>query len=53
MCIRDSCLAGHKSLMGPQGIGALLVGPGVELRPLRVGGTGVQSASKRLSLIPI
>lgn len=41
------CLAGHKSLMGPQGIGALLVGPGVELRPLRVGGTGVQSASKR------
>ena len=40
------CLTGHKSLMGPQGIGALLVAPGVELRPGRVGGTGVQSALK-------
>lgn len=40
------CLTGHKSLMGPQGIGALLVGAGVELKPFRVGGTGVQSRSK-------
>ena len=40
------CLTGHKGLSGPQGVGALLVGPGVELRPFRVGGTGVQSARK-------
>lgn len=40
------CFTGHKGLMGPQGIGALLVAPGVELRPGRVGGTGVQSALK-------
>lgn len=39
------CVTGHKSLMGPQGIGALLVGEGTELRPFRVGGSGVQSAS--------
>ena len=39
------CVTGHKSLMGPQGIGALLVGEGVEMRPFRVGGTGVRSAS--------
>lgn len=37
------CLTGHKSLLGPQGIGALLVGDGVKLKPFRVGGTGVQS----------
>ena len=40
------CLTGHKGLMGPQGIGALLVADGVEVRPFRVGGTGVQSARK-------
>ena len=40
------CVTGHKSLMGPQGIGAVLVGDGVELRPFRVGGTGVQSHSR-------
>lgn len=40
------CLTGHKGLMGPQGIGALLVGSGVEVRPFRVGGTGVQSARR-------
>ena len=39
------CVTGHKSLMGPQGIGALLVGNGIELRPFRVGGSGVRSAS--------
>lgn len=34
---------GHKALMGPQGTGGLLVAPGVEVRPLLHGGTGVQS----------
>lgn len=35
---------GHKALMGPQGTGGLLVAPGVDVRPLVHGGTGVQSA---------
>ena len=34
---------GHKGLMGPQGTGGLCVAPGVELRPLLSGGTGVRS----------
>lgn len=37
------CFTGHKSLYGPQGTGGLCVGEGVELRPFKVGGTGVQS----------
>lgn len=34
---------GHKGLMGPQGTGGLCMAPGVELRPLLSGGTGVRS----------
>ena len=37
------CFTGHKSLMGPQGTGGLCVHPGVEIRPFKVGGTGVQT----------
>lgn len=40
------CFTGHKSLYGPQGTGGLCVGAGVELRPFKVGGTGVQSYSR-------
>ena len=36
---------GHKGLFGPMGIGGMIVGEGVELRPSRVGGTGVDSIS--------
>lgn len=36
-------LAGHKALLGPQGIGVLLIGENVDLRPIRFGGTGTQS----------
>ncbi len=35
--------AGHKGLMGPQGTGGLYIRKGVEIRPLRYGGTGSQS----------
>lgn len=35
---------GHKSLMGPMGIGGLYVREGVEVRHTRAGGTGVRSA---------
>ncbi|MBQ9836926.1 MAG: aminotransferase class V-fold PLP-dependent enzyme [Oscillospiraceae bacterium] len=37
------CFTGHKSLMGPQGTGGLCVAEGVEVRPLKSGGTGVQT----------
>jgi cysteine desulfurase family protein len=35
---------GHKSLMGPTGIGGMCVGDDVEIRSTRHGGTGVRSA---------
>lgn len=36
---------GHKSLLGPQGTGGLYIRKGLELRPLREGGTGTDSDS--------
>jgi cysteine desulfurase / selenocysteine lyase len=38
---------GHKSLLGPMGIGGLCVGDGVEIAHTRAGGTGVRSATRR------
>jgi cysteine desulfurase family protein len=35
---------GHKSLMGPMGIGGLYVREGVDVKPMRFGGTGVNSS---------
>ena len=40
------CFTGHKSLMGPQGTGGLCLGERVNLRPWKVGGTGVQTYSR-------
>ena len=37
------CFTGHKGLMGPQGTGGLCIQPGVEVRPLLRGGTGIHS----------
>lgn len=37
---------GHKSLMGPTGIGGLYVREGIEIRLTRAGGTGVRSAQR-------
>jgi len=37
------CFTGHKSLMAPQGTGGLCLREGVEVRPWKVGGTGVQT----------
>lgn len=34
---------GHKSLMGPQGTGGLYVAPGIDVEPLKVGGSGIDS----------
>lgn len=39
------CFTGHKGLMGPQGTGGMVIGRGVDIRPFKVGGTGVQSYS--------
>lgn len=36
---------GHKSLLGPTGIGGLVIDPDLPVRPTRYGGTGVDSAS--------
>lgn len=37
------CFTGHKSLYGPQGTGGLYVRPGISLRPLKVGGSGIDT----------
>ncbi|MGH7445288.1 MAG: aminotransferase class V-fold PLP-dependent enzyme [Longimicrobiales bacterium] len=36
-------LTGHKALLGPQGVGALWVRPGLDVAPLLTGGTGGDS----------
>lgn len=40
------CFTGHKSLMGPMGIGGMYVREGVEIRHTRAGGTGVKSIQR-------
>lgn len=40
------CFTGHKSLLGPQGTGGLYVREGVQVRPIKTGGSGVQTYSK-------
>jgi selenocysteine lyase/cysteine desulfurase len=40
------CFTGHKSLMGPQGTGGLCVRRGLRVKPLIVGGSGVESYLK-------
>jgi cysteine desulfurase family protein len=39
---------GHKSLMGPSGTGGLCIRKGVELSPLKYGGTGSNSAGEEM-----
>ena len=41
------CFTGHKALLGPQGTGGLYVRPGLAIRPLVVGGSGVHSFDER------
>ncbi len=40
------CFTGHKSLLGPQGTGGMYVGEGIAVRPLKSGGSGVQTYLK-------
>lgn len=41
------CFTGHKSLLGPQGTGGLYVREGLNLKPLKSGGSGVLTYSKK------
>ena len=41
------CFTGHKGLLGPQGTGGLYVREGLAVRPLKVGGRGVQTYIKK------
>ena len=43
--VQGIAFTGHKSLLGPTGIGGLILDPELHPRPLRFGGTGVDSAS--------
>jgi cysteine desulfurase/selenocysteine lyase len=47
MKISVLAFTGHKSLLGPTGIGGLYVREGVEIAHTRYGGTGVRSAVRR------
>ena len=40
------CFTGHKGLMAPQGTGGLCIGEHVDIRPLKVGGSGIRSFSR-------
>ena len=40
------CFTGHKGLYGPQGTGGLCVRPGIHIRPLKSGGSGIHTYSK-------
>ena len=46
MHISVLCFTGHKALMGPQGTGGMCIAEGVDIRPLKCGGTGVQTYLK-------
>ncbi len=40
------CFTGHKSLFGPQGTGGMCIRPGLEVEPLKMGGSGVRTYEK-------
>ena len=48
--VEGLAFTGHKSLLGPTGIGGLLVSPQLEINPSRFGGTGIDSANLRHTL---
>lgn len=45
------CFTGHKSLYGPQGTGGIYVRPGISLRPLKVGGSGIDTFNPQHPMI--
>jgi cysteine desulfurase / selenocysteine lyase len=43
--IAGLAFTGHKSMLGPTGIGGLVLNQGIEIEPTRFGGTGIDSRS--------
>jgi cysteine desulfurase / selenocysteine lyase len=43
--VQGVAFTGHKSLLGPTGIGGLLLSPELDIEPTRFGGTGIDSRS--------
>jgi len=43
--VQGIAFTGHKSLLGPTGIGGVLIGPELDPDPIRFGGTGIDSKS--------
>ncbi len=41
------CFTGHKSMLGPQGTGGICVKEGLQVRPLKSGGSGIFTYSKK------
>lgn len=41
------CFTGHKSMLGPQGTGGICVREGLQIRPLKSGGSGILTYSKK------
>lgn len=40
------CFTGHKSLYGPQGTGGIYVRPGLDVKPLKSGGSGIETYNR-------
>ncbi|SPF39795.1 Cysteine desulfurase family protein [Syntrophobacter sp. SbD1] len=45
MHLHAVAFTGHKALLGPTGIGGLVLRKGIEIQPTRFGGTGIESRS--------
>lgn len=41
------CFSGHKGLLGPQGTGGIYIREGLDISPLKVGGSGVHSFDRK------
>lgn len=41
------CFTGHKALMGPQGTGGIYVREGLEIAPLKTGGSGMETYNEK------
>ena len=42
------CFTGHKGLLGPQGTGGMIIKDGIDIKPLKSGGTGIKTFDKTM-----
>lgn len=42
------CFTGHKGLLGPQGTGGMIIKDGIDIKPLKLGGTGIKTFDKTM-----